>query len=116
MNQTRWAGVLAVVTALSSAVMLNAAPREVERMTVTGCLIRAEPSRDVSTTKFLLTHTRRPEHAVGTSGHAVRDADVASIYRLADNDAVLSKYANHRVELSGTAPVHFGRFDEDRAL
>jgi hypothetical protein len=103
MSERIWMG---IVVALSVAVWGARAeattPPQFRNITVTGYVKRSQPSRDTSTTKFLLTHpARKTARAVGTSG----EYEVVPEYRLRRHNAELEKFIDHEVEISGLAPM-----------
>jgi len=116
---------LAVGAAMSADKVLGDAPADPVTVIVTGCVQPAEPSRETSTTKYMLTDVgAAPAVAVGTSGSTtaaapappVEQVDIAPEYRLEGDDAELLQHMDQKVEISGSAPAEFAPFDHSTAV
>jgi hypothetical protein len=141
MQTKLWSGALliAVGAAMSAAKVLGETPSDQVNVVFTGCVQRAEPSRDTSTTKYLLTDVVvAPAVAVGISGGTTANAsdtttarttaptdtttiaaervDVAPEYRLDGDDTELLRHLDHKVEITGGAPAQFAPFDSATAV
>jgi hypothetical protein len=141
MQTKLWSGALliAVGAAMSAAKVLGETSADQVNVMFTGCVQRAEPSRETSTTKYLLTDVVVARAvAVGTSGSttttapdtttarttaptdtttiAVEQVDVAPEYRLDGDDAELLRHMDQKVEITGSAPAQFAPYDSSTAV